>query len=189
MRLPLNLIACERWNTVVRTEIISAIVAVALAVLVAPAAKAAHSSPAHPAGMPADVVKLSECIPAMGSHYAALKNMPLGPIYGYYNGKLVFSEVMIAQRDFIAGKSWDGALRPLPGHQIDHVDIWFNPKGHEGYWVPHYDIHAFYVPHQEHMFYCNPSSRRAIFFQGPHGEGESRPAKPSETPIVVPYPG
>ncbi|MBV8722096.1 MAG: hypothetical protein JO277_08100, partial [Candidatus Eremiobacteraeota bacterium] len=30
-------------------------------------------------------------------------------------------------------------------YHIDHVDFAFEPHGHEGLPVPHYDIHAYYV--------------------------------------------
>jgi len=26
--------------------------------------------------------------------------------------------------------------------------------------IPHYDIHAWYVPHKEHMYICNPSGKK-----------------------------
>lgn len=33
---------------------------------------------------------------------------------------------------------------------IDHIDVEFVPKGHEGITVPHYDIHIYFVSHAEH---------------------------------------
>ncbi len=112
----------------------------------------------HPAGLPADVEPVMGCIPAMGFHYAAKKDLPFGPIYGYFNGKPVFTEVMITKTKFEAGSDWNGLLKPLPGYTINHVDIWWEPHGHPGYLVPHYDVHAWYVPHAEHMKYCNNKS-------------------------------
>jgi hypothetical protein len=114
--------------------------------------------PPPPAGMPPGVVSLGGCIPTMGYHYANPKNAPFGPIYGAYNGKITFTEIMVDAKLFAQGKSWDDMLKPLPGHTINHVDIWFEPHGHPGYTVPHYDIHAWYVPHEEHMYYCNNKS-------------------------------
>ena len=114
--------------------------------------------PPHPRGLPSDVQPMGGCIPTMGFHYANPKNWPFGPIYGWYRGKVTFSEVMIPQSAFAQGKSWSEILQPLPGHSIDHVDIWFEPHGHPGYMVPHYDIHAWYVGHKEHMTYCNNPS-------------------------------
>ncbi len=108
----------------------------------------------HPAGIPADAVLVSPCVAGMGDHWANPKDLPVGPIYGTYNGKPVFTEIMIDQQDFVQGKSFEDMLKPLPGYQIDHVDVEFEPHGHEGYPIPHYDVHAYYVPHAVHMAYC-----------------------------------
>jgi len=120
----------------------------------------------HPKGLPADVVPVAGCIPAMGYHYVSQKNWPTGPIYGYYNGKPVFTEVMLTKKAFAstAGVNMDEILKPLPGYHIDHVDIWYEPNGHPGMTVPHYDIHAWYIPHSAHMTFCkNPSGKRPQF--------------------------
>src|SRR5580700_8599284 len=101
----------------------------------------------RPAGMPSDAQQLSPCVPGMGEHWGNPKNLPFGPIYGVYQGKIVFTEIMIDQRDFAAGKSWTDQLKPIAGHTIDHVDVEFNPQGHPGYTLPHYDVHAYFVPH------------------------------------------
>lgn len=127
----------------------------------AAALAAAPQLPPQPATLPAGIPKgsmlLSPCISGMGEHWGALKDLPVGPIYGVYRGKVVFSEVMLKQDDFAAGKSYTDVLHALPGHAIDHVDIEFEPKGHEGFPIPHYDIHAYYVPHADHVKFC-PSS-------------------------------
>jgi hypothetical protein len=118
----------------------------------------------HPAGLPAGVVPVMGCIPSMGYHYAKAKDQPFGPFYGYYNGKPVFTEIMVSGTQFAKGGSWNEQLKPLPGYAINHVDIWWEPHGHPGYLVPHYDIHAWYVPHAEHMKYCgNTSGKKPAF--------------------------
>lgn len=118
----------------------------------------------HPAAMPAGTVAYDGCIPAMGYHYADPKNWPLGPVYGYYNGKAVFTEAMIDQRDFDRGRNFDELLKPLPGYHIDHVDIWFERFGHPGYTIPHYDIHAWYIPRSQYMYFCgNKSGKKPAF--------------------------
>jgi hypothetical protein len=94
----------------------------------------------------------------MGYHYVNPKNAPFGPIYGWYNGKPTFTEIMVAKSQFDKGSNWDELLKPLPGYHIDHVDIWWEPHGHPGYEAPHYDIHAWYIPHADHMTFCNNPS-------------------------------
>jgi len=115
----------------------------------------------HPAAMPPDTVPFEGCVPSMGYHYAKPGDAPFGPFYGYYNGRAVFTEVMVDKNVFLHGKSWDDLLKPLPGYAIDHVDIWYERFGHPGYRHPHYDIHAWYVPHRVHMKFCgNTSGKR-----------------------------
>jgi hypothetical protein len=98
----------------------------------------------RPAGLPKDVVMVSPCIATMGEHWVNLKDMPTGPIYGTYQGKPVFTEIMVTVDQLKKGFSWAN-IRALPGYRIDHVDFEFEPHGHEGLPVPHYDVHAYYV--------------------------------------------
>ena len=118
----------------------------------------------HPAAMPSGTVPVSGCIPTMGFHYAKPGNFPGGPIYGFYNGKATFTEIMVDKKVFDKGMSWNEILKPLPGYKIDHVDIWYESHGHPGYTIPHYDIHAWYIPHAQHMMFCgNTSGTRPAF--------------------------
>ena len=118
----------------------------------------------HPKGLPAGVEPWGGCIPSMGYHYARKADIPFGPIYGYYQGKPVFTEIMIATQMFTAGKSWDNVLKPLPGYTIDHIDIWHEQHGHPGYQTPHYDIHAWYIPRSKYMYFCNNTSGKKPAF-------------------------
>ncbi len=129
----------------------------ALACALVAGASSAHAAtqPVRPAAIPAGYVQVSPCIPTMGEHWAMPTTlMNGGTIYGTYNGKPVFTEIMLTPKDFASGKSWDEVLVPLPGYQINHVDIDFMPHGHPGMAFPHYDIHAYYVSHATHMAYC-----------------------------------
>src|SRR5215469_11859598 len=99
----------------------------------------------HPAGIPADAVLVSPCIATMGEHWVALKDMATGgPIYGVWQGKPVFTEIMVPLTDLQKGFSY-ADLHALPGYTIDHIDFEFEPQGHAGMPVPHYDLHAYYV--------------------------------------------
>lgn len=98
----------------------------------------------HPAGIPQDALMVSPCIATMGEHWANPKNLPTGPIYGTWGGKPVFTEIMVPLTALQQGFSYAN-LQALPGYTIDHVDVSFEPQGHPGMTIPHYDIHAYYV--------------------------------------------
>ena len=98
----------------------------------------------HPAGIPADAVLVSPCVATMGEHWVNIKNSPTGPIYGVWHDKPVFTEIMVTVKQLEEGFSWAN-IRALPGYTIDHVDFKYEPNGHPGLAVPHYDLHAYYV--------------------------------------------
>ncbi len=95
--------------------------------------------------LPKDTVKVSGVVPRMGEHWANPKDLPLGPIYCVHKGKVICIEYMISQADLREGKSWPQltGLKNLP--PINHVNMGFEPQGHEGFEVPHYDMHIYFV--------------------------------------------
>jgi hypothetical protein len=99
--------------------------------------------------LPKDVVQESPIVPAMGAHWVKKADWPLGPIYCVYKGKIVCLEFMMSQEDFIAGKSWPAlpGLAALP--PVNHVSVGFEPKGHPGFEIPHYDIHMYFLSPEE----------------------------------------
>lgn len=122
--------------------------------------------------LPKGTIKITDSIPAMGEHWtnpsedilvyggtegAVDDNGAPIPvfktIYGVYEGELVFIEQMIAQ-EYMEGpnaKSWkniDG-MKGLPSPSVVQSDIEFQPAGHEGYTVPHYDFHHYYISDEE----------------------------------------
>lgn len=107
----------------------------------------------HPAGIPRTAVLLSPCIATMGEHWATPRDLPNGPIYGVWQGKPVFTEIMVSVKQLEHGFSWAN-IKPLPGYRIDHMDFEFEPHGHEGYPVPHYDVHLYYIPYAEQLKIC-----------------------------------
>ena len=86
----------------------------------------------------------------MGEHWANPRDLPLGPTYCVMDGRVTCMEFMIAQQDLREGRSFE-RLRPwpaggVPQPAVDHVDFDFMPRGHEGYEVPHHDVHVYFVP-------------------------------------------
>jgi hypothetical protein len=98
----------------------------------------------HPAGIPQDAVMVSPCIASMGEHWANPRDLPTGPIYGVWQNKPVFTEIMVTVKQLQDGFSY-ADIHALPGYTIDHIDFAFEPHGHPGLPVPHYDLHAYYV--------------------------------------------
>lgn len=121
--------------------------ALALTTSMAAAAPAGMQLPpqpkVRPAGIPAGYVMVSPCVPQMGEHWANPKNLQ-APIYGTYKGKVIFSEIMIPTSVLDKGFNYPN-LRALPGHTADHLAIEFEPHGHEGMPIPHYDFHLYYI--------------------------------------------
>lgn len=109
----------------------------------------------RPAGMPAGFVMVSPCVQRMGEHWANLKSKTAltGPLYGTYQGKVIFSEIMVTQKQLQQGFTYMN-LRALPGHSIDHVDLEYEPHGHEGMPFPHYDVHAYYISAADEAKIC-----------------------------------
>jgi hypothetical protein len=87
---------------------------------------------------------VSPCVSGMGEHWANLKNLPVGPIYGTWEGKPVFTEIMVTVKQLNEGFAYQN-IRAVPGYTVDHVDFRYEPNGHPGMPVPHYDLHAYYV--------------------------------------------
>ncbi len=101
---------------------------------------------------------VSPCVQGMGEHWLNPKTVMLadgvlGPIYGSYHGRAIFTEISVPVKTFQKGFNYR-RLTALPGYTINHVDVEYHPHGHEGMPIPHYDIHAYYVSHITHMKMC-----------------------------------
>ncbi|NOU91925.1 hypothetical protein GC093_01560 [Paenibacillus sp. LMG 31456] len=103
--------------------------------------------------LPEGTIKITESVPAMGEHWSNPQagDLPTGPIFGVHDGKLVFLEYMIAQDDFIKGVNHTNlaGMKGVPSPAVVQVDIEFQKHGHEGFEVPHYDIHAYFITDEE----------------------------------------
>lgn len=110
--------------------------------------------------LPKGTVQISPAVPQMGEHWTNPQEDILimenddpvfKTIYGVYEGKLVFIEQMISQKYFVEGKSFIdfAGMKGLPSPAIDHTNIEFIPTGHEGYTMPHYDIHHYFITPEE----------------------------------------
>ncbi len=107
--------------------------------------------------LPEEAQKLSDVIPQMGEHWANPAQLPLGPLYLVYKGEVIGIEYMWTE-DMMQelsiptpeGVEEFSALVSLPvGVTVDHVDVALMHHGHEGFEVPHWDIHLYFISQEE----------------------------------------
>ncbi|AZQ68644.1 hypothetical protein EF888_16805 [Silicimonas algicola] len=53
------------------------------------------------------------------------------------------------RRGRVAGKSCESLSGRTDLPSIDQINIGFEPQGHEGFPVPHYDVHIYFIPAAE----------------------------------------
>lgn len=107
--------------------------------------------------LPEGAQKLSDVIPQMGEHWANPAQLPLGPIYLVYKGDVIgieymWTEDMMQEMSIPTPEGVEefSALVPLPvGVVVDHVDVAFMQHGHEGFEVPHWDMHLSFISQAE----------------------------------------
>ena len=126
----------------------------------------AQEAAPEPLTVPEDAVKLTECIPFMGEHWARPEDLPSGPIYVVHEEEIVALEYMIFEdrlegeaSRIMAGPDHESAIpvtMPSFGVDYDHMDLGYQPHGHEGMWSPHYDIHFYLISEEEKFQICPP---------------------------------
>jgi hypothetical protein len=117
----------------------------------------ACGSPAPKMTLPEGAQKLTDVIPAMGEHWANPAQLPLGPIYMVYKGEVIgieymWTDDMLQEVEIPSpeGPEHFNALVPLPvGVVVDHVNYAFMDHGHEGFEVPHHDLHMYFITQAE----------------------------------------
>jgi hypothetical protein len=112
--------------------------------------------------LPADAVKVSECIPNMGGHY-----LPKGadPEYGPFMvvnkaNKVIGIEYMASKDMYTPIPQTDPPVEmlmkdsPMYGWKYDHAEITHLPKGHEGLERDHVDVHMYMVTAEQQKNVC-----------------------------------
>jgi hypothetical protein len=79
--------------------------------------------------LPEGSIKLTPVVPAMGEHWAKPQDMPIGP-KGSSHTNL-------------------GGMKGVPSPSVVQSDIEFQQHGHEGFEIPHYDIHAYFITDEQ----------------------------------------
>ncbi len=112
--------------------------------------------------LPADAVKVSECIPNMGAHY-----LPKGAdsTYGPFmmvnkDGRVIGIEYMVSQDMYIPIPKTEPPVElieknsPMYGWGYDHTELSHLPKGHEGFLKNHTDVHLYTVTPDQQKNAC-----------------------------------
>ena len=107
--------------------------------------------------LPEGAQQLSELVPTMGEHWADPAELPLGPIYLVHDGEVIGMEYMWSEEmlqtvslDTPEGLFEFFALQPLDvSGTVDHIEVALMPDGHEGFEVPHWDMHLYFISAEE----------------------------------------
>lgn len=148
--------------------------------------------------LPEGAVKLSDAVPAMGEHWANPKDLPLGPIYLVWQGKVIGIEYMFKLDMMSAAPAgppsptgevsfnYSTPNLPLFGQKIDHLTIAYMPDGHEGFKVPHYDVHFYFIsPADRYKIILNIPAPPAVS----KAPGAQKTAGATQTSNVIPRMG
>lgn len=97
--------------------------------------------------IPEGATVISECAAGRGKQYILPKDIPMGPVYNVYDGKVTSVEYMLSQEEVLASK--DFLDLPLENVKYDHINIGLLSKGHSGYPDPHYHVDVFTITNEE----------------------------------------
>jgi hypothetical protein len=87
--------------------------------------------------VPTNATMISQCTAGEGTQYVQPSNIPQGPIYNVWQGKVTGIEYMVAQSNIASAKAQNLTLM---GQQFNHTDIMYEPAGHAGFTEPHYHL-------------------------------------------------
>lgn len=105
--------------------------------------------------VPNGATLLEQCVPGLGAQYVMPKNIPEGPIYNVYKGKVVGIEYM-DDLSLLTSPSEISTLG-LMGAKYDHVNISLM-LGHAGLQTNHYMLDFMFITKsQASMIKCAPS--------------------------------
>jgi hypothetical protein len=126
--------------------------------------------------LPKNLVKISGCLPYMGEHWIEPQNIPRGPYYVTYNGKITAIEYMYKPEEIpgqtVATASPSGLIKYMQDNKISYADLFknnfvFDISGlkvkfmeltwsppHAGFITPHYDMHYYFISKEESEKIC-----------------------------------
>lgn len=95
--------------------------------------------------IPVDATEISKCAVGRGAQYATPKDIPLGPVYNVWQGKVIGIEFMVG-KDALINQNLSYLNLPLKNQKYDHVNIGLLSQGHAGFPEPHYHVDVMMVP-------------------------------------------
>lgn len=106
--------------------------------------------------VPSGATMIAQCATGEGTQYVLPSDIPTGPIYNVWNGKVTGIEYMLAQSSIANSKTQN---LPLQSQNFNHVDVMYEPTGHAGFTEPHYHVILSLIPYsQEQKITCSGSS-------------------------------
>ncbi len=100
-----------------------------------------------PLQVPQGATIISQCSVGRGTQYVLPSDIPHGPVFNVYKGKVIGLEYMIGINDIQDGKSYINL--PLYGRSYDHIDVGLLSQGHAGYPAPHYHVDIYNITHAQ----------------------------------------
>lgn len=95
--------------------------------------------------VPRGATVIAECAKGRGKQYVLPKDIPTGPVYNVYQGKVIGLEYMVGKNDLLnLSKSFNNL--PMLNGVYDHINIGLLSTGHAGFPEPHYHVDVFLVP-------------------------------------------
>lgn len=94
--------------------------------------------------LPAGATVTEQCEPGLGTQYILPKDIPNGPVYNVYQGKLIGIEYMA---DLASMEKLNTTMNNLPlyAQKYDHINI-MSMAPHGGFPTPHYQVDVMMVP-------------------------------------------
>lgn len=90
---------------------------------------------------------INECAKGRGKQYVLPKDLPMGPVYNVWDGKVTSIEYMPGQAEVLANENFMNL--DLENVKYDHINIGLLSQGHTGYPDPHYHVDVFTITAEE----------------------------------------
>jgi hypothetical protein len=104
---------------------------------------AAPVATSKPLQVPQGATIISQCAVGRGTQYVLAQDIPHGPVFNVYQGKVIGLEFMVGKDDLGSNKNL--LSLPLYGGMYDHLDVGLLSQGHAGYPVPHYHVDLYNI--------------------------------------------